>query len=800
MFLNYLKIALRNIIRQKGYAFINIAGLAIGMACTILIFFYILDELGYDKYHEKSPRIYRLIQVLSPGTEYEYETVVQSALYAPMLLEEIPEVQSAARIYAPKVWGKSVLLSYKDKHFYTQQLIFADASLFEIFSFPFAKGNPDTAFPDPQSIVITERAAAKYFGDEDPIGKVITYENSHPFKVTGILKDIPRNSHFTFDFVIPIESYPAVKGERLEKWTNSAFPTYVLLPENYDVTELEKKMPTLVSSHRRKEVNIRFWFQPLTSIHLHSNLKDELGINSDIRYVYVFIAVAFLILLVACMNFVNLSTARATLRAREVGIRKVVGATRAQLIRQFLFESFIIFLAALLISVILVWIFLPSFNEIIGSQVNLSSIDTYSYIGIFIIITLFTGVFSGFFPAFFLSSFNLLSVLKGNYLQGKQGKSTLRKWLVVIQFAISIVLIICTGIIYDQLNYIQNRDLGFNKDSVVVIPTRRDKEVISRVDVYKTAFEKHADISSVTASSQTPGIEMFSRDAQAEGDDNDKWKSVKSLWVEYDFIKTYQLSLLAGRSFSKEFGTDPDSAFILNETAVNVFGFSSPLNAVGKRINLNRGRKIGTVIGVVKDFHFLSLHKKIEPIVMHINPDRFYYMSARINNREVSETLDYLRQRWEEILSDRPFDYFFLDQDYSKQYHSDQGVGTLLSYFSFIAIFISCLGLFGLTVFMADRRVKEIGIRKVFGASVSNVVGLLTKEFTKGVIIANIIAWPAAYIIMDKWLRGFEYRVSIGFEIFVISGLLVLAIALITVTFQAIKAALTNPVEVLKYE
>ena len=800
MFKNYLKITLRNIIRHKGYAFINIAGLAVGMACTILISFYILDELSYDKYHEKSDRIYRLVQILKPGTEYEYETIVQSALYAPLLLEEIPEVKNAARIYAPKIWGKSVLLSYKDKNFYTQQLIFTDASLFEMFSFPFANGNPDTVFPDPKSIVITEKAAEKYFGDEDPMGKIITYDTQHQFKVTGVLKNIPRHSHFTFDFAVPMESYPVVKKERLEKWTNSAFPTYVQLPENCDVTELQEKIPALIESYRGKSTTTRFWFQPLTRIHLHSNFNDELGTNSDIRYVYIFIVAALFVLSIACMNFINLSTARSTLRAREVGIRKTVGANRTQLIKQFLFESIIICLIALAVALFLVRVFLPFFSEIFGEQVDFSFMSTYSYIAVLVIITLFTSVFSGSLPAFFLSSFNLISVLKGRFLTGKRGKSTLRKWLVVAQFTISIVLIICTGIIYDQLNYIQSSDLGFNKESVVVIPTRRDKDVISKAGILKSAFEKGSGVFNVTVSSQTPGIKLFGRRAQTEGDAGEKWKSIKSIWVGHDFIKTYELYLLAGRSFSKEFGTDAEKAFILNETASKMFGFSSPENAIGKRINLNYGRKIGTVIGVTGDFHFMSLHSKIEPIIMHINPGRFYYISARINSENVSATLDYLEKKWGEIIPQRPFDYFFLDRDYSKQYHSDQFVGTLLSYFSFIAILISCLGLFGLAAFMAEQRVREIGIRKVFGASVSNIVGLLLKEFSKGVIIANIIAWPAAYVVMDKWLRDFEYRVSIGFGIFVFSALLVLAIALLTVTFQAVKAAHTNPVEVLKYE
>jgi putative ABC transport system permease protein len=797
---NYLKVAFRNIKRHKGYSFINITGLAIGMACTILISFFILDELSYDKYHEKSDSIYRLVQVLNPGTEHEYETVVQSALYAPLLLEEIPEVKNAARIYAPKIWGTSVLIGYKDKKFYTRELIFADASLFEMFSFPFAKGNPETVFPDPQSIVITEKVAEKYFGHENPVGKVITYDNQHQFKVTGVLKNIPRNSHFRFDFVIPMTSYPVVMNERLEKWTNSAFPTYVQLPKNYDITALQEKIPALIKSHRGKSVDTEFWFQPLTRIHLYSHLSDELGTNSDIRYVYIFIVIALFVLSIACMNFINLSTARSVHRAREVGVRKMVGADRIQLIKQFLFESIIICLIALAVSLFLVWVFLPFFSEIFGVQIDFSFVSLYSYIALLVIITLFTGFFSGIFPAFFLSSFNLISVLKGRFLTGKRGKNILRKWLVVAQFTISTLLVICTGIIYNQLNYIQNRDLGFNKESVVVIPTRRDKEVISKAGILKTAFEKDSSVFNVTASSQTPGIKMFSRHAQTEGDAKNKWKSVRSLWVEHGFIKTYELSLLAGRSFSKEFGTDAEKAFVLNEAAVKMFGFSSPENAIGKQINLNYGRKIGTVIGVTKDFNFISLHSKIEPIIMHINPDRFYYISARIKSVNVSATLDYLKRKWREILPQRPFDYFFLDQDYSKQYHSDRSFGTLLSYFSFIAILISCLGLFGLISYSVERRTKEIGIRKVLGASISKVFYLIAKEFVYAIGIASVIAWPVAYFVMSKWLQSFAYRISIGLGAFILSSVLALIVALLTVSYQTIKAATANPVDSLRYE
>ncbi len=797
---NYLKVAFRNIKRHKGYSFINIAGLAIGMACTILISFYILDEVSYDKYHEKTDSIYRLVQILDPGQEDEYETIVQSALYAPLLLEEIPEVKNAARIYAPKIWGRSVLIDYKDKSFYTQELIFADASLFKMFSFPFAHGNPETVFLDPQSIVITENVAEKYFEGEDPMGKVITYDNQHQFKVTGVLKNIPRNSHFRFDFVVPMESYPMVMQERLEKWTNSAFPTYVELPKNYDITALQEKIPTLIKSHRGKSVDTEFWFQPLTRIHLHSHLSDELGTNSDIRYVYIFIVIALFVLSIACMNFINLSTARATHRAREVGIRKMVGANRAKLIKQFLFESIIICLIALAASLFLVWVFLPSFTKIFNVQIDFSFINPYSYMAILTIITLFTGFLSGIFPAFFLSSFNLTSVLKGHFLTGKRGKNMLRKWLVVAQFAISTILVICTGIIYDQLNYIQKSDLGFNKESVVVIPTRRDEEVISKAGVLKTTFEKDSGVLNVTASSQTPGIKMFGRYAQTEGDAKDKWKSVKSLWVDHDFIKTYELSLLAGRSFSKEFGTDAEKSFILNETAVKMFGFSSPENSIGKRIDLNYGRKIGTIIGVTRDFNFLSLHSKIEPIIMHINPDRFYYISARINNQNVQATLDYLERKWREILPQRPFDYFFLERDYSEQYHSDQSFGTLLSYFSFIAIFISCLGLFGLISYSVERRTKEIGIRKVLGASISKVFYLIAKEFMYAIGIAAVIAWPAAYFVMAKWLQSFAYRISIGLRAFIFSAVLALIVALLTVSYQAIKAATANPADSLRYE
>jgi len=793
MFKNYTKIALRNIKKHRGYSFINIAGLAVGIACSILIFLYVLDELSYDKHHEKAGRIYRIV-----GGIYEKTPVIQGSL-APLLQREIPEIQNSVRMYTGKVWGRSVLISYEDKHFYTKGFFLADPSIFEIFTIPFVRGNPESAFSDLKSIVLTEKSAKKYFENENPMGKIIKYESESKmeFTVTGIIKDIPKNSHFHFDFLIPLENYRILKSPTgMESWGNSAFFSYALLSEGVNVNRLQEKLSMVIEKHvPPKRVN-NLSLQPITDIHLHSRLYSELETNSDIRYVYIFSAIAVLILFIAGMNYMNLSTARSLNRAKEVGMRKVVGAQRIQLIKQFIGEAILISIFAFVIAVFIVLIFLPRFNIIAGKEITFNQSVHLRTLFILFIFTVLNGIFAGSFPAFFLSAFKPISVITGKLRVKKGGLSSVRNGLVIIQFAISISLIACTGIIYNQMNFIRKRNLGFNKEQIVVIPTMRNSEAIGKVGVLKNEFIKNPAVLNISASSHTPGREPFSRDIRTPGGAERHF--ILSLWSDHDFIKTYGLDLTAGRDFSDEIGSDKLTAFIFNETAVKMFGWESPEEAIGKRIACDN--KTGEIIGVVKDFHFMSLHRKIEPMVLHYDESRFYSISAKLSTDNIASNLTSLENQWKKILPHIPFTYFFLDEDYAKQYQADQKVGTFLGYFTFLAILIACLGLFGLASFTAEQKTREIGIRKVLGASVSGIVYSLSQSFIIRVLTANIIAWPVSYYIMNKWLEGYSYRITIGLWTFIAAGILACVLSFVTVSFQALRAANANPVDVLRYE
>ncbi len=799
MLKNYLKIALRNMVRHKGYSFINIAGLGVGMACCILIFLWLQHELSYDRFHENSDRIFR---VIAGGQNAAKGTILplQGPL-APLLKKELPEVEKYVRIYAFKIFSGEKLVSHQHKHFYTNNFFMVDPSFFEVFSFPFIKGDPRTALSDLGSIVITEEMAKKYFRNDDPLGKTLSYENEFDFIVTGVVKNIPFNSHFKFDFVIPLENYQDIQAlpNGLDNWDNQAFVTYLLLNPNCDISSLEKKTAELVNQYTRNDI-FTFFLQSLTDIHLHSNLRDELGTNTDIRYVRIFAAIAFLVMLIACLNFINLSTARSIKRAKEVALRKVVGAKRTQIIRQFLGESVLISVLALAVALVLVELLLPSFRNLVGKPLELHLFFPLSLWFLLLAIVIFTGIFGGSFPAFVLSAFQPVSVFKAKIQKSRRSLFSLRRYLVVIQFAVSICLIICTGIIYKQIKYMQNAPLGFTREQVIVIPIGTGQETVSKAHILKDRFKQHNNVVAVTASSHTPGHRLWGRGIKLLDKPNPEWERllIRSLWTDYDFIKTYKITLLAGRDFSSAYSSDKSSAFILNETAVRSLGWKTPEGALGNSIYFDE--KIGNIIGVVRDFHFLSLHNAIEGTILHIRPERFYSLSLRVNTSNLPLTFSALKKIWEEILPNRPFEYVFLDEDFAKLYYSDRRVAELMGYFTFLSVFITCLGLFGLVAFSTEQRTKEIGIRKVLGATVSNIILLLTKEFTKWVLIANIIAWPIAYYAMHRWLQDFAYRTNIGIFTFIISALLTLMIALLTVSYQAVKAALANPIEALRYE
>jgi len=799
VFINYLKIALRNLKKHKGYSFINIAGLAISMACCILIILYIYSELNYDRYHENADRIYRLGTNFDVGKMHANSAVSNHPI-GPTLSRDYPEVLHATRIrpYMPRT-----LVEYKERQFFEEKIFYADNSAFDVFSFPMIRGDQKSALVTAYSLVITEKVAKKYFGDEDPIGKILRLNNDSDFTVTGIIKNVPQNSHFTFDMLCSFETLYRHNPEQREKWMGDFNNyTYLLLQKNYDFRELEQKFPPLIDMHIGRILKllggkVEFFLQPLTSIHLHSNLEGEISGNSDIAYVYIFAVIALFILLIACINFMNLSTACSAKRAKEVGMRKVLGCHRGQLIKQFLSESMTYSFLAFFIALTLVQLALPLFRALSGTTLNFQFAEISWLVPCLIGFVFLVGLVAGSYPAFFLSAFRPVWVLKG-HLKAGTANSRFRSVLVVLQFAISIILIAGTGVIMNQLNYMKERRLGFDKEHVVVLPIM-EGSIMQSIETIREELKSYTGVVSVAASSNVPGNGASRHNAfLPQGFELNESQMMGAISIDHNFISTLDMEVVAGRNFSLEFVADISKSALINETAAQEFGWVDP---VGKTITELTGNGITkTVIGVVRDFHVESLHKKIEPLYIENEPSGFSYISIRIRPRNVSGTMDFLRKKWKEFDSTGTFDYAFLDESFDSQYRAEERLGTIFSYFTLFAIFIACLGLFGLASFTAEQRTKEIGVRKVLGASVYGIVILLSKEFAKWVFIANIIAWPVAYYAMNKWLQDFAYRTNMGVWIFILAGALALIIALLTVSYQAIRAALSNPVEALRYE
>jgi len=771
---------------------INVSGLAIGMACCLLITIFVQDELSFDQFHEKANRIFRIASKENRrGIIANYPFVFSGI--PPILQNDYSEVLDYVR-FDPR---ENVLISSEDKEFYEERLFYTDASVFDVFTFPLVKGDPKTALKEPYSVVLTQRMAEKYFSGEDPVGQTLTIDNEHDYQITGVLKEIPRNSHIKFDFLASIATLETQDPRYGKLWAWNCY-SYLLLPKDYSYQDLERKFPGFIRRHRGEKAveAYTFYLQPLTRIHLHSHLGFEIEANSDIRYVYIFSAIAFFILLIACINFMNLSTARSAKRAKEVGLRKVLGADRSRLIKQFLGESLALSFLALPAAVALIELFLPAFNALTGKELRIDYFgNSVVFLGL-IGILLFVGILSGTYPAFFLSAFRPAAVLKGK-LRAGAGSVLFRKVLVVVQFSISIVLIAGTIIITNQLDFIRNKKLGFDKDHVVVMPVMRSG-IGQNFDTLKRELLQNPNVQSVTGSTSVPSFIPTRSVFIPEGAEEGERLVLRNVLVDYDFIKTFGMEIKEGRDFSMDFSTDKKEAFVVNEAAVKEFGWES---AVGKKLIDLEGSR-GHVIGVVKNFHFRSKHQKIEPLIFALLPsNRYVYLiSVKINQLNIRGTLSFLKSEWKKFAPGWPFEYFFLDDNYDRLYKSEERLRHIFLTFTFLGIFIACLGLFGLAAFTAEQRTKEMGIRKVLGASVPNILILLSKEFAKWVLLANIIAWPVAYFAMHRWLQNFAYRISIEWWMFLLAAVLVLVIALCTVGFQAVKAALANPSESLRYE
>lgn len=804
MFKNYLKIALRNILKYKAYSLINILGLAVGMASCILILLYVHDELSYDKHNDKADQIYRVTREWfnSDGSSSLHLGHVAPPI-GPLLKNDFPDLLHVVRITS----GGDPLVRYQDKIFQEERFYFADPDIFEVFTLPFVKGDAKAALADPRSIVITPAMAKKYFGGEDPIGKVVNVDNQVDLKVTAVMAEIPQNSHFHFDFLGSMKVLEFAYGEQeFKNWGSNNYATYLLFPKDYPTENFKKAIPAFIGRHHPdgKEAipKTTLHLQRLADIHLRSQLDSEIEANGNIVYVYIFSAIALFLLMIACINFMNLATARSANRAKEVGLRKVVGAERGQLIKQFLGETVVMALISLFLALVIVEVALPKFNAFAGKDLALRSQGAFFLIASLIGIAFFVGIIAGSYPAFFLSRFQPVSVLKGQKLGAT--RSRFRSALVVFQFAISIILIIGMGIVYNQLEYCRTKNLGLNKEHIVVLPT--DQEMIRRYADIKNQLLQNPRIANVAASKRVPSGRLLDSSGGSipDGDNNLPLEfRIANIRVDHSFIDTYGIQMAAGRNFSVEFPTDSTEAFILNETAVGKIGWPSADAAVGKVFQYG-GRK-GRIIGVVKDFNYESLHQPVTPIVMFIVPPSFNSISVKIRPNgpeDIAATLDFLKQKWQEFRPNFPFQYFFIDERYEALYQSEHRLGQIFGVFSLLAVFIACLGLFGLASYMAEQRTKEIGIRKVLGASMSNIVLLLSKEFTRLVIVATLAAWPIAYYAMNNWLQEFAYRININEQTatFLLAAALAFGIALLTISVQSIKAALGNPIKALRYE
>ncbi len=794
MLKNYFKIALRNLRRQKGYTFINVAGLAVGIAACLLIGLYVREELSYDRFHERAERIYRVAMNAYTPNAPPGRFAVSNWLDAPNLRAEHPEIESLSRL-AP--WTSNV--KHNGRYFFDDDFFFADSTFFEVFTFPMVQGDPTSALRDPFSLVMTEETEQKYFGAESGLGKTLVLNDTLLFTVAGIVSNVPANSHFTFDFLVSWAMFEALQP-RTDQYT------YLLLRENVSPETFEAKISDLIMRGDAGEQlrsgggRVELELQPLTKIYLHSDRNLEIGPTGDVRYVYVFSAVAAFVLLIACINFMNLSTARSMERAKEVGVRKVFGSSRAALIRQFINESLLITFIALLFAVGIVSAALPFFNDLTGKEMAFSTLlRPLSLLGL-IGLALVVGLLAGSYPAFALSRFKPVEVLKGAFKSTGRGVR-LRQGLVIFQFTISVVLIAGTLIVFQQLHFMQSQNLGFDKEQVVVVNATGvpDQQITQQYQTVKQELKQHPSVQDVSASNVVPGRGSWVSIVSAEHLAEDESRRMQVVVVDHDFLNTMGIGLVAGRPFSAAFETDAQEAVLLNEAAVENFGWHSPEEALGKQIRLLDDRE-ATVVGVMRDYHHQSLRQKIEPTIMYIIPSTFNYFSVRFITQDVPALLAHLEKTWQRLFPGLTFNYFFLGDDFERQYRAEEQLTKVFGTFAFLAILIACLGLFGLASFMTAQRTKEIGVRKVLGASVPSIVALLSKDFLKLVGIAFVIAVPVAYYAMSRWLQDFAYRIEIGPWVFLGAGALALLIALLTVSYQAVRAATANPTEALRSE
>lgn len=793
MIKNYFKIAFRNLVKHRVYSMINILGLAAGLACFILVGMYVIFETSFDQYHANSDRIYRLAAEFSDD---DYDGIAKvTAPWGEAALGQIPEVENMTRF----IFHGTSLMRYGDKRFFESDGFFADSSVFEMFTYPLVSGNPETALTDPNSIVIDTNFATRYFGNEKPIGKTIIISEETEYTVTGVMEPVPANSHFTFDFLVSLNTYTHPEIDDWVAWNQ--FYTYVQLRKDARPEAVSDKMLSILEANLPEDVVSEStpFLQPLTDIHLKSNLWREIELNSDISSVFTYGLVGLFILMLACINFVNLMTARASTRQKEVGIRKTIGADRSSLIFQFLGESLIITFFALAVALFLVDFLLPSFTNLSGSAFERSMLLDPGIAVSVLGVTLAIGILSGLYPAFVLSSPSPSSILKGG--PRVQGSLLLRKGLVVFQFSASVALICSSLVMQKQFQFIQNKNIGFDKEQIVNIPIHNE-EMRSQREVIKERFNDIPGVMHVSFSGNMPGGSDWGMPYSAEGIPDEKEPSMRMLAVDHDFIETFGMNVVEGRGFSREYSTDVQGAFILNQEAARQLGWEN--DALGKTMSIDvpvLEMQDKPVIGIVEDFHFRSMKEKISPLFLFIPPDGWLSsISVKIEAGRTSQALAGLEEAWGQFDPVNPITINFFDEQYGRLHQVEENAGTLLGYLTIVAIVIACFGLFGLVTFSAERRTKEIGIRKILGSSVRGIIGLLSKEYLMLVSIGFSIGIPVSWFWISGWLNEFAYKTEIGAMVFALTFILTVTVAMGAVGYQAIKAALMNPVNSLRSE
>ena len=805
MLRNYFKIALRNLLKKKAYSLINIIGLGLGIACCFLIFMFVQDELSFDSYHEKGDRIYRLTHGRLPSKDQPENAeatpfwVWGNAPAGPAIKSYFPEIDKVVQFSG----SSDILLTDGENSYQEEGVFFMDSTAFDVFSWKVIKGDPKNALTAPYSMVMTESTAKRYFGDEDPIGKTMKgsdspgRSNAGDYTVTAVIEDVPANSHFKFNMLLSLSTFRLNGQEIFDSWGYVDFYTYFLVNENFDLAAFRQKIPDFLAS-RQEDPLYTVHVEQMKDFYLRSEADRQPGETGSLANIYVFSVIGIFILLIAMINFMNLSTARSMERAKEVGIRKSVGAERKHLVFQFLGESIIIVFLAMMASIVFLSVAIPLMNSIAGKELALSSFISWQTIPSLIGILFVVGILAGSYPAFVLSGFRPVQILKGISVANSSGVN-LRKGLVIFQFSLSIILIAGTIIVYSQMNHLLDKDLGFDKEQMLVLDYNYDGLVNERSSALKSELETNPAILSAAFSRSVPGGYFPYAGTEIQTADGEmKMQSQAIFQVGLDFITHFDMELVAGRSYSRDFPSDSTAALVVNEAAAKEYGYVNPADIVGKKFD--QWGRAGEVIGVVRDFNFISLHRNIEPLTLPFEAYASRFLSIKVKSDNLEETIAEVEEVWKRTAPHRPFLYSFLDEDFEKQYQADFKFRKIFSAFSVLAILIASLGLFGLATYTAEIRTKEIGIRKVLGAEVSSIVALLSKDFIKLVLVAIVIATPVTWYVMNKWLEGFAYKVEIGWWIYPLAGLVAIIVAIVTISSQALRAALLNPVRSLKSE